>query len=60
MAQKKPYFPSPESSKKELFKAQIKNFSVTSKYHLSINLQTQKKLYFPSLERSKQELLSNQ
>ena len=60
MAQKKTVFPISKKFKKELFKAQIKTFSVTSNYHLSINLQAQKRLYFPSPEYSKQELLCNQ
>ena len=41
-------------------KVQNKNFSVTSKYHLSINFLTQKKTDFPSLKSSIQELFSNQ
>ena len=42
---KKPYFPSPKN----------KNFSVTSKCHLSINFLTQEKSDFPSPKNSKQE-----
>ena len=42
-------------------KVQNKKFSVTSKYHLSINFFTQKNPpYFPSPKSSKQELFSNQ
>ena len=41
-------------------KVQNKNFSVTSKYHLSINFLTQKRPYFPSSKSSKQGLFSNQ
>ena len=37
-------------------KVQNKNFSVTNKYHLSINFLTQKRQYFPSLKSSKEEL----
>ena len=42
---------------------QNKNFSVTSKYHVSINFLTQKRTVFPITEKlksSKQEILSNQ
>ena len=37
-------------------KVRNKNFSVTTKYHLSINVLTQKRPYFPSPKCSKQEL----
>ena len=60
LVQKKTVFPSPKSSKQELFKAQNKNFSVTSKYNLSINFLAHKRPYFPTLKSSKQELFSNQ
>ena len=66
----KPYFPSPgiswRAQKDQVNiishhrKVQNKDFSVTSKYHLSINFLTQKRPCFPSSKSSKQGLFSNQ
>ena len=41
-------------------KVQNKNFSVTSKYHLSINFLTQKKTVFPITEKFKTRTFQNQ
>ena len=50
-------------SKKTVFptseKVQNKNFSIISKYNLSINFLAQKRPYFPFPKGSKQELFSN-
>ena len=45
---------------KKFLVAQNKNFSVISKYHLSINFLSQKRPYFPVRKCSKQAIFSNQ
>ena len=56
---KKSIFHHQKVQSKNFLVAQNNNFSVISKYHLSINFLSQKKTYFPSPKSSKQERFSN-
>ena len=56
---KKSIFHHQKVQSKNFLAAQNNNFSVISKYHLSINFLSQKKTYFPSPKSSKQERFSN-